>query len=213
METDFGPQNSGYNRERRECGKREACVQPKEEDATQFSAPAACWVLVIYCINIQSSVWAFQVAIVVKNSPANEGDIRDTGSIPGLGRSPGGGCDNPLRYSCLENSRDTEAWRATVHRVTKSQTRLKRLSMYACIAVCIWNFLIFKITVSSSRFTMFSGSKKPQKHTQSWNLACGPQWSAAVSPSGEGTTLPGCAAPRRSSLTWKSCSQWSELAL
>ena len=45
----------------------------------------------------------FQVAIIVKNPPANRGEIRDTGSIPGLGRSPGGEHGNPLQYSCLEN--------------------------------------------------------------------------------------------------------------
>ena len=58
---------------------------------------------------------------VVKSSPANTGD---PGSVPGLGRSPGGRHGRPLRYSCLENSMDREAWRATVHGVTKSQTRL-----------------------------------------------------------------------------------------
>ena len=56
--------------------------------------------------------------------PANAGDIKDIGSVPGLGRSPGGGHGNPLQY-CLENSMDRGAWRATVYRVTKSQTRLK----------------------------------------------------------------------------------------
>ena len=66
-----------------------------------------------------------QVALVVKNLPANAGDIRDAGSIPGLGRSPGEGNGNPLQYSCLENPVDREAWRATVHRVAKSRTRLK----------------------------------------------------------------------------------------
>ena len=66
-----------------------------------------------------------QVALVVKNLPANAGDIRDAGSIPGLGRSPGDGNGNPLQYSCLENPVDREAWRATVHRVAKSRTRLK----------------------------------------------------------------------------------------
>ena len=50
------------------------------------------------------------------------------GSIPGLGRSPGGGRDNPLQYSCLENPTDRETWWAIVHRVAKSQTRLKQLS-------------------------------------------------------------------------------------
>ena len=52
-------------------------------------------------------------------------DVRDTGLIPGLGRSPGGGCGNPLQYSCLENPMDRGAWWATVHGVTKSKTRLK----------------------------------------------------------------------------------------
>ena len=71
---------------------------------------------------------ASQVARVSKNSPASAGNIRDMGSIPGLGRSPGGGHDNPLQYSCLENPMNRGAWRATVHRITKVWTRLKRLS-------------------------------------------------------------------------------------
>ena len=57
---------------------------------------------------------ASQAAVVVKNPPANAGDIRTTGSIPGSGRSPGGGYSNPLHYSCLENPTDNEAWWATV---------------------------------------------------------------------------------------------------
>ena len=69
--------------------------------------------------------WASQVALVVKNPPA--GDFRTTGSIPGLGRSPGGEHDNPLQHSCLENSMDRGAWRATVHKVTKSWTQLSDL--------------------------------------------------------------------------------------
>ena len=68
--------------------------------------------------------WASQVALVVKNPPANAGDIRDTGSIPGLGRSPGGGHDSTLQYSCQDNPVDRGAWRATVHGVIRSQTRL-----------------------------------------------------------------------------------------
>ena len=67
---------------------------------------------------------ASQVALVVKNLPVNAGDIRDMGSIPRLGRSPGGGNGNPLQYSCLENSMDRGTWWATVHGVTKSWTRL-----------------------------------------------------------------------------------------
>ena len=54
--------------------------------------------------------WASQVVLVVKNLPAKAGDIRDMGSIPGSGRSPGGGHGNPLQYSCLENSMDRGAW-------------------------------------------------------------------------------------------------------
>ena len=69
------------------------------------------------------------MVIVVKNPPANAGDVRDSGSIPGLGRSPGGGGHgNPLQCSCLGNPTDRGAWWPAVHVVTKSQTRLKRLS-------------------------------------------------------------------------------------
>ena len=65
---------------------------------------------------------ASQVVLVVKNPPINAIDIRDTGSIPGSGRSPGEGNGNPLQYSCLENPMDRGAWWATAHGVTKSQT-------------------------------------------------------------------------------------------
>ena len=66
---------------------------------------------------------------MVKNPPANAGDIRDAGSIPRSGGSTGGGNGNPLQYACLENPMDRGAWWATVHRVVKNQTRLKQLSM------------------------------------------------------------------------------------
>ena len=62
---------------------------------------------------------------------ANAGDTRDLGSIPGLGRPPGGGHHNPLQYSFLENPVDRGAWWATVNRVSKSQTLLKQLSTQA----------------------------------------------------------------------------------
>ena len=65
---------------------------------------------------------ASQVALVIKNSPANAGDLRDVGSIPELGRSPGGGHGSPLQYSCLEDPHDRGAWQATIHGVAKSQT-------------------------------------------------------------------------------------------
>ena len=59
---------------------------------------------------------------MIKNLPANEGDIRDLGLIPGSRRSPGGGHGNPLQYSCLENPMDRAAWRATIRRVAKNQS-------------------------------------------------------------------------------------------
>ena len=62
---------------------------------------------------------------MVKNLPANAGDIRAAGLIPRLGRSPGEGNSNPLQYLSLENPMDRGAWQATVHGVTKNQTQLK----------------------------------------------------------------------------------------
>ena len=67
---------------------------------------------------------ASQVASVIKNLPADAGDIRDMSSIPELRRSPGGGNGNPLQYSCLENSKERGAWWATAHGIATSQTRL-----------------------------------------------------------------------------------------
>ena len=68
--------------------------------------------------------WASQVTLVVKKPPASAEGVRDMGSIPGSERSPGGGHGNLLQYSCLENSMDREAWRTTVHGITKSWTQL-----------------------------------------------------------------------------------------
>ena len=76
-----------------------------------------------------ANLWASQVVLVVKNPPANVGDVGDVGSIPGSGRSPGGGHGNPLQYSCLENLMDRTR-QAKIHRVTKSQTLLKQLSTH-----------------------------------------------------------------------------------
>ena len=66
------------------------------------------------------------MALVVKTPPANAEDGSDAGSIPGLGRSPRGRNGNPLQYSCLEIPMDKEAWWATVHGVTKSQTQFSK---------------------------------------------------------------------------------------
>ena len=74
---------------------------------------------------------ASQVTLVVKNPPANSGDIRDEGSIPVSVRSPGEGNGNPLYYSCLENPMDRDAQQGTIHGVTKSQMQLKGLSTQA----------------------------------------------------------------------------------
>ena len=74
-----------------------------------------------------------QVALEVKNLPANAGDIRDVGLIPGSGRSPGGWHGHPLQYSCLEDPLDRGAWQATVHRVTQIWTQLKRLRTHICM--------------------------------------------------------------------------------
>ena len=71
---------------------------------------------------------------MVKNLPANAGDVKDPDLMPGLGRFCGGGHGNPFQYSCLENSNDRGTWGvgegAIVHRVTQSRTQLKQLSMH-----------------------------------------------------------------------------------
>ena len=66
----------------------------------------------------------FPGGAMIENLPATVGDARDGGSIPGLGRSPGGGKGNPLQYPCLENPVDRGAWWATVHAVSNSQTQM-----------------------------------------------------------------------------------------
>ena len=89
--------------------------------------PSSILALICGCLRAQ---WVSQVTLVVKNPPANSGDLRDMGSIPESGRSPGGGNGNPLHYSCLGNPMDRGAWWATVYGIAKSWTRLKRLSVH-----------------------------------------------------------------------------------
>ena len=85
-----------------------------------------CDFTVIKTVNIYPSYllhanqWASQVVLVVENLPANAGDIRDSGLIPGLGRSPGEGHGNSLQYSCLDKPMDRGAWKVMDHRVEKS---------------------------------------------------------------------------------------------
>jgi len=87
------------------------------------------------------NIWrASQVALVVNNSPANARGLKDLGSISASRRSPGGGHNNPLQYSCLENSMNRGAWQGTVHRVSKSWTWLKWLSTHN-----IWNGGVRKV--------------------------------------------------------------------
>ena len=78
---------------------------------------------------LHKSKWASQELLTVKKLPANTGDIRNMGLIPGLGRSPGGGNGNPFQYTCLQNYMDRDAWQAIVHMVAKTHTQLERLNI------------------------------------------------------------------------------------
>ena len=92
------------------------------------------------CVCVKSWVWGFPSGSVVKKPPANDGDARDLGSIPELGRSPGEGNGNPIQGSCLENSMDREVWWAVVHGVAKSRTWLNN---WTHTHYCIWLASIF----------------------------------------------------------------------
>ena len=86
-----------------------------------------CWLLLYYNL-YQGSPGS--PGKVMKNLPINAGDIRNVDLIPGSGRSPGGRQGNPLQYACLENPLDRGAWQAMAHRVAKSRTCLKQLSIH-----------------------------------------------------------------------------------
>ena len=73
-------------------------------------------------MRFHASLWAAQGPLVIKNWPADTGDVRDMGSVPGSGRFPGEGNGYPFRYTCLENPMDRGAWWATAHRFTKSES-------------------------------------------------------------------------------------------
>ena len=89
------------------------------------------------------TIMGFPGGAMLKNLHVNAGDTWDMGSIPGLGRSPGGGNGNPLQCSCLENSMDRGAWQATVHGVAMSRTWLEGLSalIHTSIIKAIFRFL------------------------------------------------------------------------
>ena len=80
-------------------------------------------------------IWASQMMLVVKNPLVNAADVRDAGSIPGLGRTPEEGNGYPLQYSCLGNPMNRGVWRALAHRIAKSHTWLKGLNSryFICI--------------------------------------------------------------------------------
>ena len=89
--------------------------------------------------------------------PASAGDVRDTGPVPGSGRSPGGGHDNPLQYSGLENPMDRGSWQAIVHGVAKSQTWLKR---FGTAYILSSNQLFFELYPRSSLHFVFPACRK-----------------------------------------------------
>ena len=98
-----------------------------------------------------------QVALVVKNPPANEGDPRNMGSIPELGRSPGEGNGNPPQYSCLENPMDWGPWWATVHPVTKRhdwETEHRTLEN-----TCISTFGVFPTILTTASYLHYKINK------------------------------------------------------
>ena len=108
----------------------------------------------------------FPGVALVKCLPANAGNVRDLGFIPGLGRSPGGGNGNPLQYSCLENAIDRGPWWAVVHRVTKS--RLHTHIILICFFLC-FGFYIFDHTMYFIPFGFFSTYPKHLFMSLTWN--------------------------------------------
>ena len=101
------------------------CSQMVDEHKSNkiVCSPQSVWPIGYICQYLD--IWGFPLVLEAKNLSANAGVVRDVGLIPGSGRSPGGGHANSLQYSYLENPMDNGIWQATVHRVAKSQTRLK----------------------------------------------------------------------------------------
>ena len=109
-----------------------------------------------------------RVALVAKSPPANAGDLRNPGLIPGLGRAPGGEHGNPLQYSCLENPIDRRAWWAMVHRIAQSQTGLKWLSTHTRWEVPHWTAPSKSSPLASSSL----GRAASNPHLQRQLLGC-----------------------------------------
>ena len=126
------------------CNKQSPCKKDKEAllpgHLPWMADPSLLSLVLSYqLIMLYWSSWASYVALRVKNLPANAGDVRDTGSFPGSGRSPGGGHSIPLQYSCLENPVDRGAWWARVHMVAKSWIWLNRLCTQECFDQPTWS--------------------------------------------------------------------------
>ena len=104
---------------------------------------------------------------MVKNPPANAGDIRNEGSIPGLGRSPGEGSGNPLQYSCLENPMDRGAWQAVVHGSThhvlaSANSAALNIGVHASFQIRIFSGYMLRSGIAGSYgSSVFSFFKKP----------------------------------------------------
>ena len=109
-------------------------------------------------------------ALLAKNPLVTAWVIRDMGSISGLGGSCGGGHDNPLQYSCLENSMNSRAWWAIVHRVAKSWTWRKWLSMhmYVCVCVCVSVQSLSRVRLFATPWT--AAHQASLSITNSWSL-------------------------------------------
>ena len=130
---------------------------------------------------------ASQVVLMVKNLPASAGDVRDVVLTPGLGRFLGERHGNPLQYFYLGNPMDKGAWWATVHRVAKSQTWLKWLSMHTThnwFALSgldwlsqTWLLLRFPSTVAQAVFRVLSFSRKLKFPSWLWLSRDGPKCS------------------------------------
>ena len=120
------------------------------------------WYLLIK-LGLSAVVRASQVALVVKNLPANAGDRSDTGLIPGSGRLPWGGNGNPLQYSCLGNPMDRVAWWAAVHRVAKSQTRTEVTSHTCTLLVrkqCLQTYMTVTLIWGKCTMMIYMSAQK-----------------------------------------------------
>ena len=120
-------------------GKESPC-SPRDSQVSyptpQFKSINSSALSLLYGSGLTSIILGFPGGSEGKESACNAGDL---GSIPGLGRSPGGGHGNSLHYSCLENPMDREAWWAIVHGVAKSQTRLNDFTFTSSLShIHLW---------------------------------------------------------------------------